>query len=429
MKSSLTARLTGTLFVLIAATAAASMFIVEQFVDDIEDTILDLELKADADYFKQQLLENEFRPVKTGRLEAIFLPEGVEESVLPDYFQGRTLPFSREVEVGETTLLIVGEQLNEPGGKLFLAQDITIMENREFLVQLVLVGVAAGMLLVGYFIARAGARYLVRPFKMLTREVLGTEPGSSMPRMTTHYRDQEFCDIAEAFNRFLSELEKHIEREKSFVKLASHELRTPLAVMGGALNVLEQRQSLSEADQKTLGRLRRAMQTMRDDTEVLLELARSEASSDGARIIVVKDIIQNTIDDLEHGHPGQAGRITIFDDSPDLRIRTHPILVRMLLRNLLQNAIRHTQSPVEVHILWSGILIKDFGSGLPETVVETLRLSNEPRDAVSKTDQLNNTTFGLLIVRLVCERLGWGIRVAQSDDRGTEFLIEIDNRS
>jgi signal transduction histidine kinase len=101
----------------------------------------------------------------------------------------------------------------------------------------------------------------------------------------------------------------------------------------------------------------------------------------------------------------------------------------MLLRNLLQNALRHTQSHIEVHILWNGILIKDFGSGLPETAVETLRLSNEPSGVISKTDQLNNTTFGLLIVRLVCERLGWGIRVAQSDDRGTEFLIEIDNRS
>ena len=94
MKSSLTARLTGTLFALIAATAAVSMFIVEQFVEDIEDTILDLELKADADYFKQQLLEDRFQPVKTGRLEAVFLPEGEAEAVLPDYFQGRTLPFS-----------------------------------------------------------------------------------------------------------------------------------------------------------------------------------------------------------------------------------------------------------------------------------------------------------------------------------------------
>src|SRR5690606_3586202 len=100
---------------------------------------------------------------------------------------------------------IVGERLEEPNGKLFLAQDITIMENREFLVQLILISVAAGMLLIGYFIARGSARYLVRPFRNLTREVLGAVPGTSVPRINTSYRDQEFCDIAEAFNRFLSE--------------------------------------------------------------------------------------------------------------------------------------------------------------------------------------------------------------------------------
>ncbi|VVT32585.1 two-component system sensor protein [Marinobacter salarius] len=428
MKSSLTTRLTRTLFALIAATAAASLFIVEQFVDDVENTILDLELKADAEYFKDQLRKGQFSPVKTARLDAIFLPEGDVEAALPHYFQARNPPFSQEIEVGETTLLIVGEAVKEPEGKLFLAQDITIMENREYLVQLVLVFVAAGMLLVGYFVARAGARYLVRPFRKLIREVLGTEPGSAMPRIATDYRDQEFCDIADAFNRFLSELERHIQREKSFVKLASHELRTPLAVMSGALNVLEQRQSLSEADEKTLGRIRRAMQTMRDDTEVLLELARSEASSNGARNIQLREIVQNTIDDLEHGNPAQVGRIRVFDDHPGLRVRAHPVLVRMLLRNLLQNALRHTLSAVEVHILSGGILIKDFGSGLPDKVAENLSPSSVSGEGLAKTDQLNNTTFGLLIVRLVCERLGWELRVLQSDDRGTEFKIEIDSQ-
>lgn len=431
MKSSLTGRLTRTLFLLIAATAVVSMLIVELFVDDVENTIMDLELKADAEYFKQQIQNNDFQPVRTARLEAIFLPEGEEQSVLPHYFQGNVAPFSREIEEGKTTLLIIGQPVKDPGGTLFLAQDITIMENHEFLVQLMLLTVAAGMLLTGYVLARAAARHLVRPFQKLNREVLDTAPGSSIPRIATDYRDQEFCDIAEAFNRFLDEFERHIEREKSFVKLASHELRTPLAVMNGALNVLEQRQSLSKADQKTLARLRRAMQTMREDSEVLLELARREASNDGITTILLKDVVQNTIDDLEQGHSEQAGRITMFDHAQGLRVRTHPVLVRMLLRNLLQNALRHTRSPVEVHIQVNGVLIKDFGSGLPDTVVKSLRQSSLSNDGLSKLDPLTKATFGLLIVLLVCERLGWELRREQSDDQGTQLLIEINklNRS
>ncbi|MBQ0813363.1 MAG: HAMP domain-containing histidine kinase [Marinobacter sp.] len=427
MKSSLTKRLARTLFFLIAVTTATSMFIVELFVNDVEDTILGLELKADAEYFTKQLQQGTFQPIKTAQLEAVFLPEGEADLVLPEHFRSRSLPFSQEIEIGETTLLIVGEQLEQPDGKLFLAQDITIMENRESLVQLALVGVAGFMLLVGFFIARTGAQYMVRPFRKLTHEVMNTSPGSSMRQIDTDYRDQEFCNIAEAFNRFLSALEHHIEREKSFVKLASHELRTPLAVMSGALNVLEQRQSLSAADQKTLARIRRAMQTMRDDTEVLLELARSEASESDARTIVLQEVVQNTIDDLEHGHPDHAGRITVYNNSPGLRVTTHPALVRMLMRNLLQNALRHTRAEVEVRMIENRISVRDFGAGLPINVTEHLGAVGAPSAITSATGESSNTTFGLLIVRLVCERLGWDLEIAQSDSDGTEFLIHVHN--
>ncbi|MBK1888306.1 sensor histidine kinase [Marinobacter sp. DY40_1A1] len=427
MKSSLTQRLARTLFFLIAATTATSMIIVEVFVYDVEDTILDLELKAEAEYFTEKLREGRFQPIKTAQLEVVFLPEGEAEALLPEYFRSRHLPFSQEVEIGQTTLLIVGEQLESPDGKLFLAQDITIMENREALVQLALAGVAGFMLLIGFIVARSGAGYLIRPFKKLTREVLNTTPGSSMLQITTDYRDREFCDIAQAFNRFLSELEHHIEREKSFVKLASHELRTPLAVMSGALNVLEQRQSLSAADQKTLARIRRAMQTMRDDTEVLLELARSEATESDVRTIVLQEVVQNTIDDLEHGQPDHAGRITVYNNSPGLRVTTHPALVRMLVRNLLQNALRHTRAEVEVRMIENRISVRDFGSGLPIKVTERLSSVVAPSANNSKPGEFSSATFGLLIVRLVCERLGWDLEIAQSDNEGTEFLIHVHN--
>ncbi len=117
MKTSLTARLARTLFFLIAATVAASMATVELFVDDVEDTILSLELKNDAEYFKQQLQQGQFQQWKSSRLEAIFLPDEDSESDLPGYFQNRALPFSSEVEIGETTLLVYGEETKQPPGR------------------------------------------------------------------------------------------------------------------------------------------------------------------------------------------------------------------------------------------------------------------------------------------------------------------------
>lgn len=418
-RHSLSARLSRTLFFVIAATIIGSMVTVELFVKDIEDTILSLELKVDADYFKQQIRQGEFQHWKTGRLEAVFLPEGEPESRLPLAFQYRPVPFSEEVDVGAKTLLMNIEQTSRPPGRLFLAQDITIMENQEALVQFVLLAIAAGMLFLGLIVSRESARYLLTPLQRLTQGVQATEPGQSMQRLTADYRDREFEAIAEAFNRFLTALESHIEREKSFVKLASHELRTPLAVISGALDVLEQRQSLSQADHKTLTRIRNATRTMREDTEMLLLLARGKTNHDNVARVNVLQLVRETIDDLKQTNSEYIDRTTVSLEGPIPVVLSDPALIRTLLRNLLQNALRHTRSAVEVHVSQQHIRIRDFGSGLPPHVIEKLSATT----SFSKPGQLQDSSFGLLIVQLACERLDWKLEVEQSDGQGTMFLV------
>lgn len=395
------------------------MVTVELFVNDIEDTILSLELKVDADYFKQQIRPGELQHWKTGRLEAVFLPEGEPESRLPQAFQYRPVPFSEEVDVGEKTLLMNIEQTSRPPGRLFLVQDITIMENQEALVQLTLLAIAAGMLFLGLIVSRESARYLLTPLRRLTQGVQATEPGQSMQRLTADYRDREFEAIAEAFNRFLTALESHIEREKSFVKLASHELRTPLAVISGALDVLEQRQSLSQADHKTLTRIRTATRTMREDTEMLLLLARGKTNHDNVVRVNVLQLVRETIDDLKQTNSEYTDRTKVSLEGPIPVVLSDPALIRTLLRNLLQNALRHTRSAVEVHVNQQHIRIRDFGSGLPPHVVEKLSAMT----SFSKSGQLQDSSFGLLIVQLVCERLDWKLEVEQSGGQGTVFLV------
>lgn len=399
------------------------MIIVELFVNDIEDTILSLELKVDADHFRQQIRQGEFQRWETGRLEAIFLPRDEPESRLPLPFQNRPVPFSEEIEVGETTLLLYVEQTSQPPGRLFLAQDITIMENQEALVQLTLLAVAAGMLLLGLIVSKGSARYLLTPLQRLTQGVQATEPGQSMQRLAADYRDREFEAIAEAFNRFLTTLESHIEREKSFVKLASHELRTPLAVISGALDVLEQRRSLSEADQKTLTRIRNATRTMREDTEMLLRLARGKTNHDNIVKVKVLQLVRETIEDLKQTNSEFNGRTTVSLDGPEPIVFSEPALIRTLLRNLFQNALRHTRSAVEVHVGQDQLRIRDFGSGLPPHVIEKLSHTT----SFSKPGQLQDSSFGLLIVQLICEHLDWKLEIEQSDDRGTIFLVNMNN--
>ncbi|MDG5500938.1 HAMP domain-containing sensor histidine kinase [Marinobacter sp. BGYM27] len=418
MIKSLGTRLYRTIFLVSLVTILLSLGAIEFFYEDMEDTILDLELTQEQDYFRNHIQGDGFQTWKTARLNAIFLPEGQPESLLPEYLKGRPTPDSSEIETGDETFLVLVEAISQPPGRLYLSQDISIMESQETLSQITLISIFLGMSLIGFVLARLSTRQLVDPLKRLTHQIQATEPDKSMQRLAIDYKDIEFINIASAFNRFLDALEAFVDREKSFVKLASHELRTPLAVITGALDIIEKRDQLSGADRLTLGRIRRATSDMHADVEVLLKLARGE-SEQGHRVkISLLRSIRDTIADLESTHADHAGRFIVAEDASDQTLHTDPALLRMLIRNLLQNALKHTRGEIRIALLNNGMSVSDDGQGLPDPVIKRLQ---RPLPTPSLTVKENS--FGLLIVQLICERLGWHLTIPRSDDSGTDLHI------
>ncbi|WP_303288784.1 HAMP domain-containing sensor histidine kinase [Marinobacter sp. SS8-8] len=425
-KKSVASRLARTIFILISATTAIAMVAVDFFIDDADDTILNLELRADAAFFEEQLSTGTFRSLETPRLEVQFLPAGESESQLPHYFRGLSLPYAEEFEEDGVTKQVIAKKVERPAGKLYLAQDTTILESRQGLIQWILLSITGVMFLAAFFISRASANYIVRPLKRLTHEIQSIEPSKSMQRCHSDYTDWEFAHIAESFNLFLSELESHIERERSFVKLASHELRTPLAVISGAVEVLEQRGDLSEANQKTINRIRTTTHAMKDDMEVILALARSEDREEANQQFSVYRLARELIVDLEQSTPSYRGRVKLEHEDSEA-IFADPSLVRLLLRNLIQNALRHTRSDVEITIRTGEIVVQDFGTGLPLENWERLSEPDIRFIGVKQKGNFKNSMFGLLIVRLVAERLGWTLELIRSNNEGTAFRIVIGN--
>ncbi|ROT94556.1 sensor histidine kinase [Marinobacter sp. R17] len=417
MKPSLTTRLFRTVFAVSLATAILSIIAIEVFFEDMEDTILDLELAEEHAHFRHLIDRDDFQEWDTALLLAIFLGDGQPETRLPDYMKNRPTPYSAEIEVGDKTYLMLIEATNQPAGRLYLSQDITIMESKQLLLQLIVLGVLGAMALIGLVLSRTTARRLTRPLQQLTHQIQATAPASSMRRLSTEYQDAEFADIASAFNRFLDALEAFVDREKSFVKLASHELRTPLAVITGALDIIEKRDTLSEADARTVGRIRRAATDMQADVNVLLRLARGNLDEEQRARLGLRQAIDDTIADLESTPGSSPGRLRLQAGELDLTLLADPALLRMLIRNLLQNALKHTRGPVDIDVTADGLQIVDYGSGLPDRIIQ--RLSTPLHGKAG----MQESSFGLLIVQLICERLGWTLDVAESGPDGTAMFI------
>lgn len=421
-KRSVATRLTRTIFYLISVTTIIAMSAVDFFIDEADDAVLNVELRADAEFYEEQLKTGNFRAPEIPRLEVLFLPAGESDTDAPPFFQGITLPYAEELEQNGVTWQIYAKEIRNPAGRLYLAQNTTVLENRQEIIQGTLMAIAGVMILAAFFFSRATANYIVRPLKRLSYEIQAIEPSKSMQRCHSDYNDREFTDIAESFNRFLTELESHIERERSFVKLASHELRTPLAVISGALEVLDQRGELSGPNEKTINRIRTTTNAMKDDIEVLLTLARGEDQKDTSQRFSVYRLISDLIADLEQSNPQYHGRIKLKGGELETTLAP-PSLARMLLRNLVQNALRHTHSNVEITIKTGEIVVRDFGAGLPFEHLEQLSEHDKRFFGITQSGNFKNSTFGLLIVRLVAERLGWTLKLAQSNHKGTEFRI------
>lgn len=415
MKPSLARRLFRTIFAIGLINVLVTLVAVEFIYDDMEDTILQQELAQERAFMVNRIDDAGPRTWRSAQLTAVYVPDGTEAAELPLIFADRPVPYSAEVEVGHNTYLMSIERTADGTGVLYLARDITLLENREDALRVGVTLLGLCMLGLGFLLARIGTRRIVGPLHDLTRHIARIRPGTGFARIETRYRDHELAEISDTLNKLLDELETYVRREKSLINMASHELRTPVAVIAGALDVMEQRNSLGESDLRAVTRIRRATESMRADIEALLKLARRADSDDLIEVIKLDEMLSVLIKEIESGAPHHAGRVQFTTAPATSAPRADPALVRMLLRNLVQNAIRHTDGKVLIDVGAHGLSIADQGDGLPEHI-HTRLVSPDKQD-------VPEDGLGLFIVRLICERLRWRLKIRQSDTGGT--VIEL----
>ncbi len=128
-----------------------------------------------------------------------------------------------------------------------------------------------------------------------------------------------------------------------FLATASHDMRQPLHAITLYLSALDRRVETQEA-RDILKKMERAAESMVGMFATLLDLARIQA--DVVEPEIADFHIQDVIDRLIAEHPGRD--ITAQYASPTLSVRTDPVLLERLLRNLISNGLKHGGGAVRV---------------------------------------------------------------------------------
>ena len=245
----------------------------------------------------------------------------------------------------------------------------------------------------------------------------------------------ELGQLAISFNELLDRLEASFERQRRFIADASHELRTPAAILRGETEV-----TLSRPD-RTPAEYREALAILRDESqrlahiiEDLFTLTRADA---GQYPITSRDFYLDELaaDVLRHARSlALVKNITLTPSiEPELLFHGDEALLRQLLLNLLDNAIKYTQQGGTVTLECKKdsaqyvVSVTDTGPGIsPELqsrIFERFFRADKVRSR-SETDS-GGAGLGLSIASWIAEAHHGRLVLARSDATGSTFSVTL----
>jgi signal transduction histidine kinase len=347
-----------------------------------------------------------------------------------DVFGARTylsrpgLPLINQTVLGYADLSLRGERwraygLQTADGVIQIAQPVRVREElaraaaeRVVIPLILLLPIMIGA--VAWIVSRG-----LGPLRYVALEVQRRDVRSLAP-LKTDSLPLEIEPLVRELNRLLERLQGAFAVQRAFVSDAAHELRSPLTALRLQLQLLD-RAPDEAARVEARGRLGAAMERAIHLVEQLLALARSEPQETPADFGAV-DLSAVAAASIRDTHDLAISRnIDIgLDAPPILLVRGDPEALRVLVRNLVDNAVRYTppHGSVQVRVRSTpkeAILeVADTGPGIAPADRERVFDRFYRRAAA----QESGTGLGLAIVKAVADRHGARVVLSESPSGG-----------
>lgn len=330
------------------------------------------------------------------------------------------LPFGGPVSgTGRLALMVVGRN-GRPGGPI--EQALIGSVNNALLLAVGLAGLAALLLTILL------SRRILGPVESLTAAARKMEQGDLGQRVRVRSKD-EIGDLAHAFNSMSEGLTRLEQLRRNMVNDVAHELRTPITNIRGYLEAVQD--GVAKPDPQLINSLHEEVMMLNRLVDDLQELALAEAGQ--LRLLRqpldVGQAVQKAVGvvSLVAQSKGLTLRAELAAGLP--KIEADPERIGQILRNLLNNAITHTQAgeivvgvqPVAAAV---EISVRDTGEGiaaghLPSIFERFYRVDH------SRTRATGGAGLGLAVVRQLVELHGGTVLVSSEVGVGTTFTVTL----
>jgi two-component system, OmpR family, sensor kinase len=303
-----------------------------------------------------------------------------------------------------------------------------------------LVGVPLALALAsvgGYFLARKS----LAPVVVMSETAERIGAANLQERLPIINERDELGRLAGVFNKLLARLDESFDQQRRFMADASHELRTPVAIVRGEAEVsLSRKERDAEDYRESIAIVHDEGRRLTHIVEDLFTLARADAGQNplNAADFYLDEVVAECVLAMRTLAAGRG--VSLDSDAPhEMPFHGDEELIRRMLLNLLDNAIKYTPAGGRVSVKCETqgkeyvLTVSDTGAGIPaeaqSQIFQRFYRADKARSRNESTNGYGATTsgagLGLSIARLVAEAHKGSLELLRSDERGSVFVATL----
>ncbi|WIM95189.1 HAMP domain-containing sensor histidine kinase [Actinoplanes oblitus] len=274
-------------------------------------------------------------------------------------------------------------------------------------------------------------RRALRPVEAIRARTAAVTASSLADRVTVPPTGDEIAALAVTINAMLDRLQRADEAQRRMVSDAAHELRSPLAILRAGLEVAQAYPDRTDwpATAATAVAQAQRLTGLADD---LLLLARLDADTAPAHPETDVDVVA-VLTRMAAETLTRDGLTTTCREHPPIRVRLARSPFERIVRNLLDNAVRHAGKRVEIRVDASPagpghvrlrVEVADDGPGIPPADRERI-FDRFTRLDAARDRHAGGTGLGLSLARELAVRLGGTLEVADRPVPGATFVLTL----
>lgn len=228
---------------------------------------------------------------------------------------------------------------------------------------------------------------------------------------------EEIVPFVQAINRLFERVSQLMDQQRRFIADAAHELRSPLTALSIQAVNLKEAKSFESMRERAIP-LEAGIERARNLTEQLLNLARTQSGSNEGSVVDVSAMSRELI--AECLPLAEAKRIDLgLEESAPLKLNASPEILRMIVKNALDNALKYTPEGgvVTLTLLEDVIEVADSGPGIPAGERDRVFLPFYRMLGANG----EGSGLGLAIAKEAAAKLGGSLSLSDAEGTGLVF--------